>query len=346
MRRWLVFAALSAGLFFSCNPSNPVPIPQVSTFAGSGTEGTADGKGAAAQFHNPVNLAFDDAGNLYVADFHDDNPGRIRKITPDGTVSTLFTDPTFSRPFGIDYHMGFLYVSTDRDSTGQPRSSLWKIDVSNGNHTIPVDNINEGRERGLVVAADGRIYLSDRTNNVIMRIDLSGANPEVVQLAGLRGPGAYQDGTGDGANFNTPYGLAVLGSDVLVADSGNNCVRRVTPAGVVTTFAGVCGPGGYKDGNLSEALFKGLQDLAVDGAGNVYVSDNGNHRIRKISGGKVSTIAGSGTAGFKDGPLLEAQFYGQEGIDVKPGGSALFVADGNGGNEPQPYRRIRQVPLP
>lgn len=346
MRRWLVFAAITAGLLSACNPAGPTPTPQVSTFAGSGTDGTADGKGSAAQFHNPVNLTFDDAGNLYVVDFHDDNAGRIRKITPDGTVSTLFTDPTFHRPFGIDYHMGFLYVTTDRDSLGDSRSSLWKIDVNTGNHTMPVDNINGGRERGLVVREDGMIFLADRMNHVILRINLGGAVPEVIQLAGMHGMAAYADGTGDAAHFNEPYGVTLLGSDVLVADSKNNCVRKVTSGGVVTTFAGVCGPGGYKDGSTTEALFKGLQDLAVDAAGNVYVTDNGNHRIRKISGGKVSTIAGNGLMGFKDGPLMEAQFYAQEGIEVKPGSNTLFVADGNGGNEPQPYRRIRQVPLP
>ncbi|GGJ50205.1 hypothetical protein [Deinococcus roseus] len=346
MRQRLIFTCITAVLLGACNPAAPVVL-NVSTFAGSGTDGTADGKGAAAQFHNPVNVVFDDAGNLYVADFHDDNPGRIRKIAEDGTVSTLFTQANFQRPFGLAYRAGFLYVTTDRELNGNGNSSLWKINVNNGAGTTPVDNINSGRERGIVVKTDGTVIAADRRRHVILKIDLSGPAAVVTVLAGMEDMSGYHDGASNEAHFNEPYGLALLGNDVLVADMTNNCVRLVKPNGDTSTFAGVCGPGGgYKDGTTAEALFKGPQDLAVDADNNVYVTDNGNHRIRKISGGKVSTIAGNGLLGFKDDKPLASQFYAQEGIDVKPGSKWLFVADGNGGNEPQPYRRIRQVPLP
>ena len=88
------------------------------------------------------------------------------------------------------------------------------------------------------------------------------------------------------------------------------------------------------------------QDLAIDSQGNVFVSDSGNHRIRRISmNGKVETVAGDGTAGFKDGDGIKSRFFGQEGIDVTADGKTLYVADGTGG-EPQPYNRVRKITLP
>jgi DNA-binding beta-propeller fold protein YncE len=102
-----------------------------------------------------------------------------------------------------------------------------------------------------------------------------------------------------------------------------------------------------KDGPRLSAKFFHPRDVAIDNAGNVYVSDVGNHRIRRIDPqGRVQTVAGDGTAGFQDGAGAQARFFGQEALDVTPDGKTIYVADGNGGQPAEPYHRIRRVTLP
>ena len=133
----------------------------------------------------------------------------------------------------------------------------------------------------------------------------------------------HANGAGTAAQFDNPNGVAVFGTGdnllIYVADYGNNCIREITPGGVVTTFAG------------GAAQFDSPSDVAVDSSGNVYVADMGNHRIRKITpGGGVTTIAGSGEAGYnpKDATGEAAQFHNPYGVAVDSSGN-LYVADLN-----------------
>lgn len=334
-------------ILMACGPTTPPS--SVSTFAGSGTGGTADGQGAAAQFNNPVNVVTDEKGNLYIADFYDNEPGRIRKITPSGLVSTYPVINTFIRPFGLAYHSGILYITTDKTTTNTNPSSLWKLEVSKNVAPALVKDglIDGGRNRGMVAVSSTQLVVSDRVHHTLSTINLSGETPVVTALAGMSDTSGTADGTGDQARFNTPYGLALLNTDVIVADSANHCIRKVKLTGEVSTVAGTCGTAGFKDAIGTQALFNNPQDVATDSKGNIYVTDNQNQRIRKISINQmVTTIAGSGNKGFKDGPALDALFFAQEGIEVSADGRSLFIADGNGGNESEPFRRIRQMPLP
>lgn len=317
----------------------------VATLAGSAVDGTGDGQGELAQFHNPVNVAVDSNGSVFVADFSDDDPGRIRKVTATGSVTTVFTQNTFRRPFGLAISGTTLYVTTDRDGTGSGRTSaLWQIDTTTNIGTLRLSSINGGRERGIVVRSDGKLVMTDRAQHIVLIVDPAQDPPTVTEWVGSKGTPGFVNGTGNAAQFNQPYGLSVLGSDILVVDSGNHCIRKITPAGVVSTFAGVCQTSGFQNGSALTALFNAPQDLTVDGKGNVYITDNQNHVIRAVSpAGIVTTLAGTGTPGFRDGLASEAQFFAQEGIESDPTGSRLVVADGNGGSEPQPYRRIRLV---
>jgi secreted PhoX family phosphatase len=165
--------------------------------------------------------------------------------------------------------------------------------------------------------------------------------PVVTTLAG-GGEEGYADGTGAAAQFGRPDGLAVdSAGNVYVADYTNRCIRKITPEGVVTTFAG--GTRGYVDGTGAAAKFAGPDGVAVDSAGNVYVTDNDNARIRKITPeGVVTTFAGSGETGrhkggYSDGTAQDAQFSEPWDVAVDTAGN-LYVADrGN--------RRIRKITI-
>ena len=169
----------------------------------------------------------------------------------------------------------------------------------------------------------------------------------MTPFAGLEDCAGYVDGAGSAARLNRPYGVVLTPfGDVLVADQLNHVIRRVTAAGEVSTFAGDGIPD-MVDGPIATARFNMPQDLAIDAAGNVYVSDLGNHRVRRIStAGVVETVAGNGTAGFADGAGTAAQFFGMEGLAVTSDGKTIFLADGTGGDTTQSFHRVRKITIP
>eukprot|EP00959_Pyramimonas_sp_CCMP1952_P287706 6016755-Pyramimonas_sp.AAC.1 len=149
----------------------------------------------------------------------------------------------------------------------------------------------------------------------------------VSTLAGT-GNAGYQDGDGTAAQFNGPGGVAVdRDGNVIVADLQNDCIRTISPHGLVSTLAGT-GEEGYRDGDSTDAQFNGPCEVAVDGAGNVIVAELGNF-IRKISPqGVVSTLAGNGKSGYRDGYSAAAQFNGPYGIAVD-GHDNIIMSDKN-----------------
>jgi sugar lactone lactonase YvrE len=180
---------------------------------------------------------------------------------------------------------------------------------------------------GVAVDASGNVYVSDLLANVIYKATASGV---VSVYAGTPGAAGSADGTGAAAQFNAPIGLAVDGSgNLYVADQDNNAIRKIGPGGIVTTFAGAAGVIGSTDGQGGAARFAGPWGLAIDGGGNLFVSDGGNYTVRKISKtGLVSTIAGTpGNFGASDGNGSSAQFRSLFGISVDGVGN-IFVVDG------------------
>ena len=282
----LVATVVAAGIVMS--PVLAAP-GDVSTLAGDGRAGYIDGAGASAQFTSPYGVAVDGSGNVYVAEITTREvrlSNRIRKIDSEGVVSTLAGGTS-----------GFA------DGPGTSAQFFAPF--------------------GVAVDGSGNVYVADRNNHRIRKIDSSGV---VSTIAGT-GTAGFADGPGTSAQFNFPCGVAVDGlGNVYVGDCSNHRIRKVESSGVVSTLAGT-GTAGFADGPGASAQFDVPYGVVVDGSGNVYVGDSNNHRIRKIdSSGVVSTLAGDGTSGFADGPGTSAQFNTPRGLAVDGLGN-VYVAD-------------------
>ena len=286
----------SAGNVYVADTANNVirkiaPTGVVSTLAGvSGIHGSADGTGGNARFWAPFGIAVDGSGNVFVADTANNT---IRKITPNGVVSTLA---------GLAGHPG----SKDGLRANAQFRNPW----------------------GVAVDGMGNVFVADMSNDTIRKITPAGM---VSTLAGQAGMSGGLNGVGAGAQFNNPFAVAVDGADnVYVSDSANDTIRKITPSGVASTVAGMPGYAGSADGNGNDARFWNPQGLVVDGAGNIYVADTGNNTVRKITPmGVVTTLAGlAGASGAADGVGVDARFNSPGGMAVDRRGN-IYVADTN-----------------
>jgi serine/threonine protein kinase/sugar lactone lactonase YvrE len=270
--------------------SNPAPALAISTFAGQpGVKGFADGPSLQSEFRLPNNVAADAAGNVYVADTANDC---VRKITPAGVVSTV---------------AGLAHSRGSADGSGTNTARFWS-------------------PFGLALDSAGNIFVADTGNNTIRKISPAGV---VTTIAGLAGQAGSDDGVGSAARFRNPWDVAVDNAgDVYVADMSNDTIRKITPDGRVHTFAGQPGMSGNTDGWGNSARFNNPFGVAVDSAGNVYVSDTANNVIRKITTLRVvTTLAGApGNAGNTDGNSPNARFWGPQGLSVDSAGN-IYVAD-------------------
>ena len=330
------------------------PLPaQVTTLAGSGTAGSADGTGSDASFRNPYTVALDASGNVYVADRGNN---MIRKISPAGVVTTLAGSATagsadgtgstasFNNPYGVAVDAsGNVYVADGNNNmirkitpAGMVTSLAGSTTAGSADGTGAAAAFNS--PSGIAVDASGNVYVADASNHMIRKITPAGV---VTTLAGSPTPGRA-DGTGAAASFYGPTGVAVdAGGNLYVAERYNHTIRKITPAGVVTTLAG-SGTTGKADGTGSAASFRNPSALAVDAGGNLYVADSSNSMIRKITpAGMVTTLAGSGTAGRADGAGPAASFRSPLGVAVDTSGD-LYVADTSNNM----IRKIAQVQLP
>jgi sugar lactone lactonase YvrE len=285
-----VFSILSfvlASACLSCDVDKADVLPdkehQVSTLAGSDDAGLVDGIGSMAKFNNPSAMVVDREGNLYVSDQANHT---VRRITPRGIVSTF--------------------------------AGTGIAGAADGNRLSATFN----NPYGLAIDGRGNIYVGDVANHRIRKISPDGM---VTTFAG--GKKGFSDRAGKWAMFNHPYGIAVDSrNNIYVADSYNNRVRKITPDGDVTTFAGNGGDG-FVDAHGLEAQFYVPIGIAVDAKGNVYIGDEGNSSIRKITpSGHVSTLAGNGNYSFMDGEGKHAEFNAPGGIAIDSSGN-LYVAD-------------------
>lgn len=346
---FILLSVLIIIIGFGCKkkPTNELPPEQtekvtVTTIAGDGTDAHADGPALSAKFHTPVDVAIGADGTIYVAD---DN--RIRKIvggqvsTPAGNGSYgIVNGPgesaEFKGPFRIvvDANSNLFVVDYE-----DPRIRKISPDayVSTYAGTASPGFLNGGTlmaqfllsMQGIAADRQGNVYIGDTFNERIRKISTAG---QVSTYAGIGAVG-FRDGDTAIAEFSYPAGLAFdPQGNLYVADAGNYCIRKITPGGLVSKFAG-SGTRGSQDGNAEIAQFNRMGDMVADGKGNLFVADE--YRIRKVTpGGVVSTIAGS-TAGYMDGPGDIAKFLWPAGLGIDSEGN-IYVAD--------PYsNRIRKI---
>ncbi len=261
------------------NTGGSVPAESygISTFAGS------TGTGGTFGFINGIKP--DGTGSLFVTD----GSQRLLRITPDGVLTVI---------------------------AGKANQA------GNINGQGAEARFNEPGQ--IAIDALGNIYVADQKNNLVRKITPGGL---VATFAGS-GVAGSTDGLGTGASFNQPTGLVFDGfGNLYVSDYNNDIIRKITPDGLVITIAGSNGTPGFVNGQGTSALFSGPGYMAIDGAGNLYVSDVGNNAIRMISpAGLVTTVAGSGRSGFQNGIGTAASFNHPSGIAIDPDGN-LFVAD-------------------
>jgi len=305
----------------------------VSTVAGSiGVSGTNDGVGNDARFNSPNGIAVDASGNLFVADTSNHT---IRKIAPDGTVTTYAGAPRvfgaangaasaarFNSPFGVmvDKNNNVYVADTFNDTirlitpAGVVSTLAGKAGVAGSlNKTGTAATFNH--PVSLAMDSLGNIYVADTSNDLIRKI---APGAVVTTLAGSAGNAGSDNGTNDTARFNSPYGITVDSHDnIYVVDTLNNTVRKITLSGVVTTPVGVAGSTGTADGVGDQARLNSPTGVAAGNGLDLAIADFSNSTVRKAIGGtNVVTLAGlSSGPGSQNGSANTAQFNSPGGLN-------------------------------
>lgn len=304
----------------------------VTTIAGS-TSGFNDGQGATAQFSFLQGIILDGKGNLLVAD-----GDRIRKVSLNNGVVTTVAGSTFggfadgqgiladfSGVNGIAINAaGTMFVTDDFNNKIRTISNNGLVSTFAGSSRGFLDGSLSSAKfsgiSGIVIDASGNKFVADRNNHVIRKI--TGNNVTTFAGSGTLGSA---NGQGTVASFALPKGLTIDSSgNLFITDGVGKRIRKITPTGMVSTFAG-SSTQGFLDGQGVSARFNLATGIVVDSQNNLYVADD--IKIRKISPtGLVTTIAGTGSAGFVDGNATTSQFSGLEGIAIDAQGN-LYVAD-------------------
>jgi len=280
----------------------------VSTYAGTGVAGYADGVATSAQFKAPSDLCIDNAGNVYVSDFENQ---RIRKIDITGNVTTIAGNG----------NIGFV----------------------DGNNT----DAEFDYPRGIVMDSEGNLFISDSWNHRIRKINLADSIVSTFAGGGINtgvsSIGDLVDDSDTSARFYTPSGLAIDGEDnIYVADAYNHRIRMITPEAVVSTVAGSgpIGPGvgGYSNGDALSSLLNTPTEVFISNDGRLFIGDTYNYRIRLLEDENLYDVAGNGDAGYEDGIDSLAEFKYTRGLVLDAARDHLFVCDYNN-------RRIRKVTL-
>jgi sugar lactone lactonase YvrE len=314
----------------------------VTTLAGSGNNNWEDGQGKAASFSSELNhIAADTSGNIYVTD------GRnLRKISPDGLVSTIFGDNIFENgkpkdigqqlpyaPYGVAVNKNneILLAMMDNTILKIKNEKGWELVAGEagfrGADDGPANQSSFYDPRGVCLDKAGNLFIADASNGRIRKLSADGKT--VSTLAGLEA-GDYKPGAGKTARFSSSL-LAVAADSkgnvyVGANSSRGSCIAKITPAGVVTTFAGDVDKPGSKDGTGKMAVFGNINAMCCDAKDNIWVAEE--KVVRKISpAAVVTTVAGNAfETGDRDGVGAKARFNYLNGICADAKGN-IYVAD-------------------
>jgi trimeric autotransporter adhesin len=320
----------------------------ITTVAGNQTSGFSgdNGSAVAAQLNRPVGVAVDSSGNLYISDYMN---SRIRKVAS-GNISTVTGNGNFgfagdgssaagaqlTNPLGIALDSsGSLYLA-DLWSYRIRKVSSGNISTVAGNGTVsysgdggPAAAAQLNLPAGVAVDGSRNLYIADTNNHRVRKVAPDGT---ISTVAGSGSPG-------NGAQLNGPHGVAVdSGGNLYIADTLNSRIVMIGTDGAATTIAGNGNPGYLGDGGAATGAQLNLPTgVAVDKSGNLYIADTANHRVRKISAGVISTVAGTGINGYgKDvDSAVDQPLFLPFGVAVDAGGN-LYIAD-TGNN------RVREV---
>lgn len=336
----------SSSLTINPGGFSPIAIEQieipikgiVSTIAGNGNSTPrTDGVALAATLSSPHGVALDSSGNLYIAE---EGGHTIRKLAA-GTLSTLAgsatygtsdgigTAASFRAPHGVAVDsLGNVYVADTNNHSIRKITPAGAVSTIAGNGSAALQN-GTGTQASfyypvsLALNASGDIFVADWGNNAIRRITTTGV---VTTFAG-NGVAGFVDGMGTAAKFNIPRYLAFDSQgNLFVSDKLNYCIRKITPSGMVSTFAGN-GTSGYAEGQGTLATFAGPEGVAVDAYGYIYVADRDNNRIRRITpNGLVTTLAGNGNLACTDGVGNAASLKNPIGLAIDAYGN-IFVGE-------------------
>ena len=325
----------------------------INTMVGSGNPGFSGDGGAAssAQLNTPTNVVIDGSGNLYFVDFGN---ARVRKVTTSGTISTVAGN-------GIGRYSGdggaaqsALMFAPAAVATG-PNGAYYIADTNNqrirgvvSNGTIstvagtgsagfagdgaasPSAQVNF--PSGVATDSAGNVYIADTSNQRVRKI----AGGVISTVAGNGTPGYGGDGgAATSAQLNWPVSVAVdSAGNIYIADFNNNVVRKVSTGGTISTVAGSGAAGYAGDGGPATASqLNGPASVALDPAGNLFIADSGNHRVRKINpAGTISTLAGNGILGDSGdgGPASQSQIASPAGVATDSVGN-IYIADSGAG---------------
>jgi DNA-binding beta-propeller fold protein YncE len=319
------------------------------TYAGS-VDGFLDGERTKALLRSPEGITMDNKGNLYITEYLS---SIIRKIDSKGKVSILAGQPLktgfadgkpsqslINRPHGIAVdNKGNIFFCDMKnhlirkvDSKGivsTVAGEKGKFGVKDGMGK----NAQFSQPEGVVIDSKGNLFIADTYNFTVRKIDKKG---NVTTFSGLGGRKGYANGQGKKALFNMPIGIAIDKNDNLFvldaiydsSEQGNSVIRKIDPKGNVTTFAGVQGKNGHKDGKLREAIFNKPVGISVANDGTIFVADTEADLIRKIDiNGNVTTIGGQYLIEkIQDGIGDKAAFFDPQSLVIAPNGD-IFITD-------------------
>jgi len=324
----------------------------ISTVAGNGIRNSSGDGGPAtsAELYNPSGVALDGNGNLYIAGYFDN---RIRMVNTSGIITTVAGNgtPGFSGdggpatsaelyyPSGVAVDgQGNIYIGDLYNNRIRMVNASGVITTVAGNGTAgfsgdggPATSAELNMPAGVAVDGNGNFYIADTNNNRVRMVNPSGM---ITTVAGHGSSGFGGDGgPAKSAELYVPYGVAVDGNgNLYIADTDNNRIRVVNSSAVINTFAGNGNYGYGGDGNpATSAKLADPTGIAIDGSENLYIADTNNNRIRMVTpSGVISTVAGSGTAGFSGdgGPATSAELSVPAGVAMDGIGN-LYIADTN-----------------